>query len=233
MIKNKKKITQILRIVYAISIIRHPKSARTSYLGTSVVIEAVPDLLEFPKLAEIYYTVLQSLFQNHIDKLPFIPEYLYVQLLGTIEKALTHPDLGTFAVKCTLESLVFLLNFHFNSANSMDDKSVQFFAQSKARINPFLPKVFEFLLSGDVFNSTITEPAGTVFFAFMCFDNAAFKNALERLKNEQPVEVRERVLQAFNGLVSVTPVFNQQNRTNFMVPFNNFLTVYRGLVKKK
>jgi len=230
--QQQKKITQILRIINGITNTRHPRAARTAYFGISVVIDAlVPELLQYPKLAQIYYTVIHSLFQHHMDKLPFIPDNLVQSLLNTIETALTHPDYGTFALKCALESLVFFLNFHFTA--SVDPKVNQFFSQSKPRIHPFITKMLEFLLSGDVFNSTITQPAGTAFFALFCYDKNTFIMSLEKLKNEQTSDVRDQVTKALSALLSIEPVFNPQNVSNFLAQFHNFLAVYRGLVKKK
>jgi len=226
-------VTKILKIVNCISTTVHPRSSRTAYYGTSVVIGALTlELLQFPKLAKIYYTVLSSLFKTHTDKLPLIPEVLYNGLLESIETALIHPDFEIYSLKCALDSVVSMLAYYLSVKNN-EGKEV-FGIQRRALIVPFVNKILEFLMSGDVFHTAVIEPTATAFFALICFDVPTYQKAVQKLILDQTGDLQRQASQAFTALLNgVDAKFDQANCLHFLANFKIFLMVYRGIVKKK
>jgi len=124
---------------------------------------------------------------------------------------------------------------YYLKVKANENKEV-FLLQRKALIAPFLNKMFEFLMSGDAFHSSIIDSTSNAFFALICFsyEGGIYHAAATKLISEQVEDLQMQASQAFAGLLNgVEAKFDQNNCPRFLANFKIFLTVYRGIVKKK
>jgi len=152
----------------------------------------------------------------------------------SIETALGNSNFEPFSVKCALDSLVSMLAYYLKVKTN--EGTEVFGLQRKAMIAPFLNKMFEFLVSGDVFHTTLVESTSNAFFALICFsyEGGTYQAAATKLISEQVEDLQLQASQAFAGLLNgVEAKFDQNNCSRFLVNFKIFLMVYRGIVKKK
>eukprot|EP01125_Pyxidicula_operculata_P012618 TRINITY_DN4149_c0_g2_i1.p1 TRINITY_DN4149_c0_g2~~TRINITY_DN4149_c0_g2_i1.p1 ORF type:complete len:1105 (-),score=187.69 TRINITY_DN4149_c0_g2_i1:13-3327(-) len=225
-----KKLQKMEQILHDISTINHPKSSRTSYYGLSCVINALtPDMLEYVELYKITFKLVNSLFKNHTDKLPLIPENLFKSLMELLTVPLTMSTGGFEHVRDVLSSITNMMIFIFAQPPTL-------LAQSrKEMITPLINHILEFL-KADVFDVQIVDYAADAMFSLICFDSAVYQASVQQLVTSQSTDTQMKAMQAFTALghdIPPRPVFDNNNRNTFKNNFSDFLREFRSSIKRK
>ena len=97
------------------------------FAGLQVILPLMgPQLLEFPDLANGYFSLLGSLCEIFPEKMFLIPDSLMLPLLHSLQLGLTH--YGTESAKTSLEAISAISSYYF------DNKKVNAFKKCQVHL---------------------------------------------------------------------------------------------------
>ncbi|KAI1299341.1 Exportin-4 [Halotydeus destructor] len=204
------------------------------FLGLSIIMPLMSvQLLEFPKLSQMYYKVVTFLVEDN-ERLQEVPRELMRSIMATVEHALkaNFPS----EIKCTCLSMLFLLAGH-------RFRDPQNFSFIDPLIEPFLGIIFEFTLieCGSCKDVTLRENVSNTLFMLICCFPQTYNGLVEHLiqTNVQSrtggdaINLEQQLRKCFNSLIEDMPLNPAQlraRRTTFKQRFEVLVTELQGLL---
>jgi len=221
------KVTRVLKIAQYLIPANHPLIAGKIYFCVNVVVSALRDAFEYPKVMKTFYTTLGLIFEKYGGKFPCGPSVFVNSIFDHLDLGLNKVELSRY-LRLVFKAIENLCNSAVTSRVNGEDP----FSKYHEALYQYFPKILDSLISGNIFEPATIERAALVFYSlFLYFRPVKDFNLQDKLGNLQPHQ-RGTVLKDFEEMKRRIGSGSQENKKQFCEMFIQFFAVYRGMLKR-